>query len=832
MDEQEIKNLVDSMNKQGASSDEIQRAIDFKKSSLVSTPTAKDEQMGFFKSIVVDAIKPFARTLVTLRGGIAGVGTQLGIPGAAEERQKILEGIPGGAGVIRPFGAQAYDELQSGEIGKGQFVTRAGLDVAGAGAQMASWFFSPLKIASKGGFVKNLFNPASLKAVAPFAGLYAGGKSAEALGEGKTGGEALAEGAGAYLGAAIGFNLLNGGGVLLGNFGSKLMRNPIIKAQTEKLADLADVVINAVPKGVREKIGETFSWNSRMYQKEFETAHKKLVNATIDEFTPSVPTGEEAFQGYKQSLNKYITSQYEKKANDFSDVFSSPHVVESYPSTKTAITKAKAEVDTLIKSGLYESGQSLQNYIGRVESLLGSNYSKPQSLKIIDALYSGSDAFIGKSNAEDALIRDISHSLLDDATLSVSQKDPALLNRWNQARTFSQEISTNVNSEFASKLKNAPKINNFVDSLMTSSGPSREEMSAFNKAFNQTEKDDISQSVFNSIMGKVKNANTLEEGAKMIDDTLKNLNQYGDDNIINANHAAQLENLSDLMKTNFKDFMFKAQTGGNEEIGQVTQKKIETALTEDMVKLADEGRYSELGDRISKITGVEEVQAVLNLVGDDKALKSGIGKEVMRGILTKNKNLFVGESGKYDFSGFFNDLNKIGGSNKDEIFNSIFTAEQKSYIDYLFKLREEIGSLENLEGENLLKLAHGVTGLMYTFTGRAVPATYHLSQIMKVSSKNKIPYAQLRNLSEELIDTSKSKDSVKGRIAEFNIKLGDAIKSKTATGGRVGAVVGGEDKGIEGGPTLDSFFKAAESMFGRPLTDEDKAELETLFNEK
>lgn len=831
-----LRRTADTLKSQGKSDDVIKaetkkvydKYMEMNVGSANNSASPAEDHVGFFQSILQGVAKPFIKVGVSgseiLAGGVAAGAKALGFDDAANNISESAlnagkEGFDAGYfGNVRPFGSLFADN--ESQMGTGEKVARTAADVAGTGAEIASYAFAPLKVPTTGGFFKALLNPASLKAVAPFAAPFALGKAGQAYGEGKSGGEALAEGAGAYLGAAVGFNLLNSGGVLLGNFGARLMRSPIIKAQTEKLADLADVIVNAVPPEIRTKIGDTLGWNSRMYQKEFETAHKKIVDATIDQFTSEAPTGNEAFQGYRQSLNKYITSQYNKKATDFQDVFSSPYKVGEFGATKAAVDKAESEVETLVKSGLYESGQNLQNYIGRVKGILGSGFNKPQSLKIVDALYSAADGFVGKSNAEDALIRDISHAILDDATLSVSKGSPELLNRWNQARTFAQDISTNVNSDFAGKMKNAPKLNNFVDSLLTGSGPSREEVSSFNRAFTPQEKTDISQSIFNSVISKAKNANTLEEGAAVIDKVLKNLNQYGDDNIIEAGHAAQLENLSDLMKSNFKDFVFRAQGQSSEEVTKVSQQKTQQVLTEDMVKLADSGRYSELGDRLSKITGTEEVQAVLKLVGDDPELQKGVGQEVMRGILNKNKSVFVGEDGKYNFSGFFSDLNKIGGPNKDEVFNSIFTPEQKSYLDYLYKLREEVGSIENLKGESLLKFAHGVTGLLYSFSGKVVPATYHLSQIAKVSSRSKIPYAQLKNLAEGL--------SSEGRLGDsWFMKLGDAIKAGSGSG----AVVGGQE-GSQQGPTIEAFMQAAEHMFGRPLNSKDKKELETLYNQK
>lgn len=825
--DEQLKANIDALQKQGASSEQIQGYLDSLKSNTSSI--AEPEQVGFFKGLIQDTARPFIKVGVSgstaLAGGLALGARALGQKEFAQNIEKATtdiakEGFDAGYfGNVRPFGTQFLRD----DIGTGEAALRTAADITGTGAEIASYAFNPLKVPVKGGFLKNVFNINSLKTVAPFAAPFAIGKTGQAVGEGKTGTESLIEGAGAYLGAVAGFNLFNAGGAMLGNFGARLMKNPIIKAQAEKLADLADVVVNAIPQGVRQKVGETLNWNSRLYQKEYNTAHKNLVDATIKEFTTPVPDGNEAYQGYRQNLNKYITSQYQKKATDFADVFSSPHQVDNYSSTQEAIQKAKGEIDTLIKSGLYDSGQALQNYIGRVEGLIGNKFNKPQTLKVIDALYSSADAFIGRSNAEDSFIRDISHALLDDATKSVGSKSPELLARWNQARTFAQDISTNVNSEFASKLRNAPKLNNFVDSLLTGSGPSREEIASFNQAFSDTERADISQNIFNSIVSKVKDVRDMKDGAAIIDKALKNLSQYGDNNIINEGHAAQLENLSDLMKENFNDFLFKIKTQNTEApvkgveraVTPVAQEKVQSELTKDIVKLAEAGRYSELGDRISKITGVEELQAVLRLTGDNKEIQNNIGQDVMRGILNKNKSSFS-EKGKYDFTGFFTDLDKIGGSNKDEIFNSLFNDTQREYLNNLYKIKEEIGSLENIAGTNLLKVSHALTGFLYSLTGKVVPATYHFSQLSKISSKNKVPYAQLKNLSEELISSGKLDE---GRFQ----KIGEFIKSSADQAGRVAQQIGSS--------TVDSFYKAAETMFGRPLTDQEKEELNNIYTE-
>lgn len=97
--------------------------------------------IGGVQSFAQSIASPFKKVGATLYGGALGAGSLLGISGAEEARQKLLtRGIDlGYLGQAKPIGAEAYNQLQRGEISGGKFVGKAGLDLLGTAAEVGSY---------------------------------------------------------------------------------------------------------------------------------------------------------------------------------------------------------------------------------------------------------------------------------------------------------------------------------------------------------------------------------------------------------------------------------------------------------------------------------------------------------------------------------------------------------------------------------------------------------------------------------------------------------------------------------------------------------------------
>lgn len=232
------------------------------------------------------------------------------------------------------------------------------------------------------------------------------------------------------------------------------------------------------------------------------------------------------------------------------------------------------------------------------------------------------------------------------------------------------------------------------------------------------------------------------------------------------------------------------------------------------------------------------------MVEDNPELRNVVGKEIIRGIASRNNNVIVSGSGKVDeeafkkqMSGILSDLNRIGGSNKEEIFKKLFGTDEvkikgledpvtlDKFIIQMQKSVDKLGSLENLSGENLLKAAHLMTGLIYGFTGRPVPATYHLSQLARINKNTSLPVEELTNLINGLESEGYSvSGGYKGSIGSSLKKLGEVIQEKSSKNVLPTLV---------GAHAFEDILKGAASMMGiqvDQIPEDYKSSLQNEYN--
>jgi hypothetical protein len=247
--------------------------------------------------------------------------------------------------------------------------------------------------------------------------------------------------------------------------------------------------------------------------------------------------------------------------------------------------------------------------------------------------------------------------------------------------------------------------------------------------------------------------------------------------------------------------------------------------------------YSKLGEAISDITSVEKLNAVLMLVGDDPELTGTIGHEILRGVVERNsKNIFV-PGGKINedgvramTNGILNDIDRIGGANKGEIYQRLFGSTKVAFLDgtettlanHISRIEEFLQTMTDVEMHTtagVMKAAHGITSILYSFTGKGVPAIYHAGQFVKMQKAQKDMSVSLADLGDIIRNISAEGWGLKeSRL----FKVGDAMKKN---------VQNFSYPSLTGAYTLDETMKGAMEMLGvDSLTDEQKQEIKQEYN--
>lgn len=834
MDEKEIQSIVSQLKSKGAKDNEIKIVLqDYVDSKSQAAPTVSPRNttggdIPFFPdTLAKDIAKPFTKTAASLATtGAMGVAGLIGGKDAAQQvgQQAFEQGVPlPYFGDVKPIGADSVNQFTQGKrsaVGAGVGVLA---DLAGTAFEGASYAYAPLKLAAPAGGVSAVLKsigPKQLlqaaKAVSPFAAPFAIGRGLQDYsqaegGQGDKIEEGLKEAATAYGATALGFSVLNGGGAMLSHYGAKLLKNPVVKAFSEKLADELTLARDWVSTSSRQKLGEAFDYEAINFKNRFEDTVTGLSDAVMETFHTKVPNPQEILQGIRTKMVEYIGQNYRARNELFDKVLGdSDLTIKSAEPFKGVLSSVDSWVNDATMSAVKTGGLEDES-INMVVKYL--DRAKRENLTLRDAyrLYNEGSNYLTTNNEANQRIYEIQRGLMANMSENIKVSKPELMPQWDQARDFAMNVKQNVDTEFASKITSAPKINNLVDNMLTGGNPAdnREAMAELQKAFPEAQdKEILSQMFFNSVIDKAKLFTTPSERAKVIDGAIQWANAAGKNSLLNEGHLNQLQQVSRLVNTNFSDAIVNAQNmgeaGGEAFIPQMKQAVEQLTKNNFISKMASKTEnfrnYSRLGEEISGITSVEELNAILSLVEGDAELTSTIGKEIVRGIASRNNSMIVSGSGKVNeeafkkqMTGILADLNKIGGSNKEEIFKKLFGntkvnvkgLEDPITLDkFIIQMQESIdrlGSLENLSGENLLKAAHLITGLMYGFTSRPVPATYHLSQLAKINKNTSMPVEDLTTLINGLETEGYSlSGGYKGTIGSSLKKLGETIQDKSS----------------------------------------------------
>lgn len=808
------------------------------------------EQVDPITSLVRSVASPVLKAHATVvQGGAALLAKAVGGDEKASRAIDIArKGIDYGYfGTVKPIGAESQEALIRGDITYEDALRKNMLDLAGTSLEVASLAYAPLKLGTGSILTAPL---RYTKAVSPFAAPFAAGVGLQAAAQPEVEDEistGIKQAGGAFVGALAGYGLLNKGGQALSWVGGRFMKSQTGVKLAEKLSESASKLGDYVNSIQRKTLGDELGFEYRALENSVMNTQEGIVNDALNKYYADTYIDEPILlETIKGNYSKIARQYYDARDEFFNKALDG--VPEDLRVEMAPIQAANQKIADYLDSKVYSlKGGKLAEAMTSNDTL---NLQAVLNLNAADLtpreaynLFRSLPNYRSENPEIDALIRDKMFSYLESIRNTLSTKAPANMDEFNRAFNYADQVRRNVDDPLVHRMRTAGSAANIVDTVMSGGTPSREQMRVFMEGFTSAEeRQNYSTLIYNAIINKARNESSLQDTGIVLTDSIrwiKNARTTSGNTVLTPDHLASLEMMSNLAKSDFETFLRQAQ-----EVGRGAEMTDDVALAIEQItdlnrvkRIADSTNnfreYSILGDEIGKIRSVETLQALLKLIPDNQPeLKNTLGREVVRGIFQRHTKNIVNKNGEIDaqaldtmVSGILNDIDRIGGPNKQEIFNDLFSGVTVKMGDQEINLGQYLLSVDDAllaiqqqgvrSGVNVVSATHLITGLFYAFTGRSVPAIYHVSQFSKAG--------QYAKSSSKAYDDAVSKIKEEGTLRKNSLKkLGDFMQ-KTAQETRYPTILGGY--------TVETIMSAAEEMYGRPLTPEEREEIVRKFRE-
>lgn len=698
--EQQIKQLVEVMNQQGASQEEIQRAI----SSMSSSVTEETKKS---KGIIQSIAEPFLKIPTTFAaGGARVIAGMVGGADAAERARQIgLKGLDYGFfGNVKPIGAEQFQEYQGGDISSKTFVQRVGLEAAGTLAEVASYGIAPLKGIKGAGFFETAF-----KQGGKFSAMFGAAKGLQAAGEGKGGTDVVMEAGAGYLGSALGYGITGKAATLIGNWGAKAMQSSAVKAAGNQIKNLAEKVWMAMPESFQKAGTEAITnivnaSTRRSYnalRNEYAQTHKEAVAAFIDDAMPNVDRPDLSLAEFQRSLSSEMGNNFRNSNRLYDDFKAAQPITESidqWTSTMMSLGKVSKETNPEISYLFKGIEQSLK---------------QPTSPRMILSLWETIMQAVPKAtNEEKVVLRDTAASLYKDMRKILQEKDTTLLNTWDEAYQSWKKSVDLYESNPLNQLKSTGDVDTIIDKLASKTMTRPEQDLVL--ASMQGNPEAVRDLFMNSLLRKAKEL-PPGDGAKLIRGFLDSWDfqsQSGEiaNTFLDPKQVKYLDDLASYMEENFSDFIL----GMRETTGFPAEKA--TTLVEQKAQLSigemvDKGDFEGIATNWAKISGKEDFAVALKTLSPEE--KRVVGLSIFKDVYNENLPLIqLNKDGTVNMTAFadafnkaYTEIERMGGAKKsNKLLKELYTPEQiadmqaaKKMIDTLKDVQEvPVGSIKNV----------------------------------------------------------------------------------------------------------------------------------------
>jgi len=771
MNEEQVKGIVDSMNKQGATPDEIQRAITH--FGEQQTQDTAQQDLPWYKNLTQELWKGSGVGNIVASGSkleaqTLALGAELfGHKDFANNLQASIdrtasEGVDMGSwlGKVRPL-----DE-------------NSPLDAVAQGAKAAS-FFTPVGEAKFGAMFGSKFLGKAaqwMTNLAPFTVPMAVGTGLENLNKGES-----VAGAGLDTIKSLGeqyltLGLFKGGGSLMKWASAPLMKSAVVRDIAGRTTQLADKMYSLFQdaRGASQRDLNTL-------MNEFTSIHKDASRAVgeslIDKSAPEM-----TWEIMKRKVGDLVKKGYDASSDQFSDVYN-PNIFipkESMPQITKEVTNALTKFDVpedVAQNFLSGKGMGnvpvqgiLGNFLSDLKTVMFKNDGKIP-FDQINSLWR--DYSVGSPKpAENQAIKNILMSLNKDARsfLNSDSKYAGLAERWDKAGELWSNLSNGLNGKFNNLMKVAANPKSFVDSIFTKNPKDlAEELRLLTEGLggelqgldDQTRRF-LSHSIRNNVIETALNysRNPAQGG-----DKLKTfLDLWEPKGILHPEDVTALDKLSDFMTGTYEDF-----ANGVKEA---------TGLGETMTNLRAKGQG--VSGATSKVEHINSAFKIL-----------------------ENKPLYIKmENGTYDFSNFSKFIEKLNTHGEfDDAVKEISRYGDLSAIP----ANKIPGVIRTIVGASMAVAGHPIFGGGYALRG----------------------IGDLIGKAEEKVTRGEVEKFITNSVKSGDLKGAQKILFQIVSGNldKAGSVL---NRGAS--YTFDKFLEAAGILKGSSLDENDKNDLKSHWN--
>lgn len=775
--QKQLEENIAALQSQGASQDAIQSWINSTMSGGGSqggpTPTEPSDIPWVPDSLIQGALKPIARL---------GVNAYQ-VVNATENPERYAQVAQ--EGVNLPYFGNTKPVGASGQTGAGGF-GRDVADALGTGTEVASYLMAPLKAGA--GFW------ATIKAAAPMSATFGAAKGMEALGEGKSAGEAGLETALNYVGATAGYGLMKGAANLFSNWGARALQSDAVQAAGGWMKGFAEKAWTSfpeafMPQGSKEAAMSVGGIGTEQLQKnaanravpsladfasattkrtvnalkaEFDTNFNTTKNAVIDSIVPEVNNPDLAFGRYQRSLSETMGNMFRKSNTLYDDVKADLTTIDHFKLSNDALSKTPKIPTSLADLPAYtKATENMSEGFSAFTSRMSDVTKQPLTMRQVMGLWNESMGYISGANTEEkVIIRDFAAGLYADARSVLTKKNPELLNQWDTAWQAWKKAVDVYESGPLNKLKSVGDIDTFIDTMITKP-LTRVEADAFKQSLGESAP--AVQDLFvNSLLRKAKQLDP-KEGSVLI---RKFLDNY-DEALLQPGQAKMLDDVAAFMDGSFDEFvlgMRKAQGLTDEAASSLLENQTKQARIQDIV---GDARLDQIAQRLIKAADNPELEKTLDAFTPEE--KNMIGLSIAKGLFDEKLPVAAQNAdGTYKIAPEFAEtLIKFGETmDNNKALQKILSPEQLKALDSAVTFAEKTKDLSEVPPAGFHRVMNGLISIFYLARGWMPGAARNAVEAAQTSGeKTLLYYGAMQDMIEQGLVTKNKR-----------IMIGDLMK--------------------------------------------------------
>lgn len=587
MNPDQLKKNIIAMENQGAKPDEIQAYID----SVKQAPAGQQQEgsvlgdMG--RALIKTPLRIASSFAPALEGIYAGLENLDGSNDFTQEdvARRNVEGRDFGAfgKNIKPMGWQASDKTMNvGEAG-----SRMGADIMGSSLELASYAMAPLRGATS--FLGMLGQAATSKATASFVG----GEVLKDVGDKKTGGQVIGEGAADYAGSTVATAIFGRGGALIQNWGARLLGSEASQTAYKGMQDVFNRIFNVsdqFPSGMKdidEATRSAFMHNLNSEKRTFDGAVVKLKNSFIERMQPTIQDSSKVYMRAQEGARTLMREIFDDKNAKYAEFGIADVPLEKFSRTKEASAGLFSKSDDILANLSEEQGRTAAKLKAQgipdeeISTFLGiTSTAKPDPItglaaKIKTVIDGGASnpGVILKLNREilDAakvaddgtaeMLRETAHSLFADTSnmLRKAGRDD-LMDLWNDAWQGHKKALDLVTSKMYRSFINSGEFDTFF-SKFTAGKLENEAQEKFFQDLVEKAPSETRDLILDNVMRKLHKSNP-QEGVQLLDAFLgeKGSKMFSfAKSVLNNEDLAFMYGMKDFLDYKFDDALLAAK---------------------------------------------------------------------------------------------------------------------------------------------------------------------------------------------------------------------------------------------------------------------------------